>query len=107
MRFVVPGEAAAVEAAFRDEGRAVLGIFGRQRGFVRGHLGRSADDPSRWILSTEWEGVGAYRRALSAYDVKVDATDFLNRAVEETTAFEVLERMGVDEDPVRGHSDRG
>ncbi|MDQ1586171.1 MAG: hypothetical protein QOH80_1536 [Actinomycetota bacterium] len=107
MRFEVPGEDDAAGAAFLTQGRAVLEIFARQRGFVRGHLGRSADDPARWLLSTEWEGVGAYRRALSAYDVRVEATDFLNRAVEEPTAFEVLERIGPDSGAVRGYSDRG
>jgi hypothetical protein len=110
LRFELPGQdeaADAAGAAFLAEGRAVLEILGRQRGFVRGHLGRSADDPARWLLSTEWEGVGAYRRAFSAYDVKVEATDFLNCAVEEPTAFEVLERLGTDSGAVRGFSDRG
>jgi hypothetical protein len=44
---------------------------------VRGRIGRAADDPTAWVLTTEWEGVGAYRRSLSAYDVKVDAAPLL------------------------------
>jgi hypothetical protein len=53
-------------------------------------LGRAADDPHRWCLVTEWASVGAYRRALSAYDVKVYATPLLAEAEEEPSAYEVL-----------------
>ena len=42
------------------------------------------------MLSTEWDGVGAYRRSLSAYDVKVDAAPLLARGRDEPSAFEVL-----------------
>ena len=42
------------------------------------------------MLTTEWEGVGAYRRSLSAYDVKVDAAPLLARGRDEPSAFEVL-----------------
>ena len=38
---------------------------------MRGALGRAYDDPTHWSLSTEWESVGAYRRALGGFDVKV------------------------------------
>ena len=59
-------------------------------GFVRGHLGQAPDDPQLWVLATEWEGVGAYRRALSSYDVKVTAPAVMAFAVDEPSAFEVL-----------------
>jgi heme-degrading monooxygenase HmoA len=91
LRFSVPEEDGA---AFLVQGRSVLELLSRQRGFVRGHLGRATDDVGRWVLSTEWDGVGAYRRAFSAYDVKVEATPLFNRAVEEPSAFEVLHRAG-------------
>jgi hypothetical protein len=91
LRFVVPETEGP---SFLEQGRSVLDLLSRQRGFVRGHLARATDDVDRWVLSTEWEGVGAYRRALSAYDVKLDATPLLNRAVEEPTGFEVLHQAG-------------
>ena len=47
-------------------------------------------DPTAWVLTTEWEGVGAYRRSLSAYDVKVDAAPLLARGRDEPSAFELL-----------------
>ncbi len=40
-------------------------------------MGRNTDDPELWLLTTEWESVGAYRRALSAYDVKLTAVPVL------------------------------
>ena len=48
------------------------------------------DEPTEWVLVTEWDGVGAYRRALSAYQVRVDATPLLAQARDEPGAFEVL-----------------
>jgi hypothetical protein len=42
------------------------------------------------VLTTEWEGVGAYRRSLSSYDVKVDAAPLLSLGRDEASAFEVL-----------------
>jgi hypothetical protein len=39
---------------------------------------------------TEWTGVGAYRRSLSAYDVKVDAAPLLSLGRDEPSAFELL-----------------
>ena len=63
-------------------------------GFRSGRAGRAADDAAAWVLVTEWDGVGAYRRALSAYDVKVRATPLLARARDEPGAFEVLLTQG-------------
>jgi hypothetical protein len=48
------------------------------------------DEPHRWLLQTEWESVGAYRRALSSYDVKVRAVPVMYLAIDEPTAYEAL-----------------
>ncbi len=79
-------------AHLRAELTAALETLCVHRGFVRGHIGRAADDPELWILATEWQGAGAYRRALSSYDVKVNAVATLSRAIDEPAAFEVLEK---------------
>ena len=78
-------------AAFREHVCEALAAMGERPGYVRGHLGRATDDPGLWALVTEWEGVGAYRRALSSYDVKLAATGVLLQAIQEPGAFEVLE----------------
>jgi hypothetical protein len=73
-----------------ERGRTALAVLAVRAGFVRGSLGRAADDPSAWVLVTEWVGVGAWRRALSSYDVKVHASPLLALGRDEPSAFEVL-----------------
>lgn len=48
---------------------------------------RGVDDPDQWVLIAEWDGVGAYRRALSSYDVRVNAYPLLVQARDEASAF--------------------
>jgi len=50
---------------------ALLAALAARPGFRDGELGRSADDPSLYALLTRWDGVGSYRRALSAAEVKI------------------------------------
>lgn len=68
----------------------LLGLFASRPGYRRGHVGRAADDPDLWLLATEWDGAGAYRRALSAYEVKMAAPAVMTFAVHEPSAFELL-----------------
>jgi hypothetical protein len=75
---------------FLERAERALAAFAARPGFVRGRIGRAADDPAVWVLTTEWDGVGAYRRSLSAYDVKVDAAPLLSLGRDEPSAFEVL-----------------
>ena len=75
---------------FLAQARAALAAFAARDGYVRGRIGRSADDPTAWVVTTEWTGVGAYRRSLSSYDVKVQAAPLLAQGRDEPSAFEVL-----------------
>jgi antibiotic biosynthesis monooxygenase len=86
-RFAVPEDGTA---GFADRARVALEALAARPGFRRGRVGRGVDEPAEWVLVTEWEGVGAYRRALSAYEVKVAATPLLAQARDEPGAFEVL-----------------
>ncbi len=76
---------------FRVDVEAALAALGEQRGFERGTIGRNLDDPTLWTLVTRWEHVGAYRRALSSYDVKLRAVPLLSSALDEPSAYEVVE----------------
>jgi hypothetical protein len=49
-----------------------------------------AGRPAHWTLVTEWESVGAYRRALGGFDVKVHATPLLSESLDEPSGFETL-----------------
>ncbi|MFI5954825.1 antibiotic biosynthesis monooxygenase family protein [Cryptosporangium sp. NPDC051539] len=75
---------------FLERARAALGAFAVRPGFVRGRVGRSADAPTAWALTTEWDSVGSFRRALSDFDVKVHASTLLAESSDEPSAFEVL-----------------
>lgn len=88
-RFDVPE---AESGSFLPRAQTALAAFAARPGYVRGRIGRAADDPTAWVLTTEWVGVGAYRRSLSAYDVKVDAAPLLSLGRDEPSAFEVLHR---------------
>lgn len=86
-RFVVPEQDAA---EFREKARTALLTMRSRRGCRAVVLGRSADDPTAWTLSTRWSSVGDYRRALSTFEVKVDVVPLLQQAVDEPTTFEEL-----------------
>ncbi|HVE64848.1 MAG TPA: antibiotic biosynthesis monooxygenase [Mycobacteriales bacterium] len=82
---------AALElGGFRQEAEAALTALGERPGFLRGRVARAVDDESTWLLVSEWESVGAYRRALGGYDVKVHATPVVARSHDEPSAFEDL-----------------
>jgi len=77
--------------AFRGDLERAHEALARQAGYLRGRIGRNVDDAELWVLTTEWEGPGAYRRALSAYDVKLTAVPTLSRSLDEPSAYEAVE----------------
>lgn len=77
--------------AFRADAEDALAALAARPGYVGGTLGRNVDDPTLWALATRWEHVGAYRRALSSYDVKMRAVPVLYRAIDEPSAYEAVE----------------
>jgi len=80
-----------VDAATAQEelARCLQGL-GACPGFLAGAVGRALDDPGLWVLETRWESVGAYRRALSSYEIKLSVVPLLSRALDEPSAFEVI-----------------
>jgi heme-degrading monooxygenase HmoA len=92
--------------AFREQAESAIDALSVRPGYRGARLGRSADDASLWLLVTEWEGIGAWRRALSSYDVKMRATPLLALALDEPSAFEVLYTDIVHGERRRDESDR-
>ena len=82
---------AADADAFRRDLDVAHAALAARPGYERGTVGRNVDDPELWVLATQWEHVGAYRRALSAYDVKLHAVPLLSRALDEPSTYEVVE----------------
>jgi quinol monooxygenase YgiN len=87
-RFRVPE---AHGEAFRVDIERARAALAERPGYVSGTIGRNLDDPELWVLTTAWEHVGAYRRALSSYDVKLHAVPLLGRALDEPSAYEPVE----------------
>lgn len=87
-RFRVVDADAEVFRQRLDRARAALA---ERPGHLESRIGRNVDDPTLWVLTSTWENVGAYRRALSAYDVKLHAVPVLSQALDEPSAYEWAE----------------
>jgi len=70
--------------------RESVALLAAKEGFVNAHVARAIDEPDLIVLEIGWDTVGSYRRALSAYDVKVQVVPVISQALDEPTAFEVL-----------------
>ena len=90
---------------FARDAEAALAALASCDGYVRGALARAVDEDETWLLSTEWIGVGAYRRALSNFQVKM-STPLLSRALPEASGFEVLAECAPGGEPTRSDTDR-
>lgn len=92
---------------FAERARAALAALAARSGYLRGSLGRSTDDGGNWVLITEWENVGSYRRALGNYEVKVVASTLFADAVDLPSSFEPLLEMAPGGAMIERGSDRG
>ncbi|MDQ1671810.1 MAG: hypothetical protein QOC98_372 [Frankiaceae bacterium] len=89
-RFIVPETEAA---AFADRARRAVAVLSARPGFRSARVGQAPDEPARWVLVSEWDGVGAWRRALSNFDVRVEAVPLLALAQDEPGAFELVHAL--------------
>lgn len=87
-RFII-GSPERVETFIGLAGQALAALAARP-GYRGGSLARALDEPSHWVLATEWESVGSYRRALGDFAVKVALTPLQADALNEPSAYEVL-----------------
>lgn len=77
--------------AFRARVRHALELLGDARGCRGGELGRSVDEPDRWVLTVRFDSVRAYRRALAPFPVREHVVPLLAEASTDGPAtFEVL-----------------
>ncbi len=76
---------------FRAQIEHVRSLLAACPGCLDDTIGRNVDDPELWVLTTRWADVGSYRRALSSYDVKVGAVPTLSQAIDEPSAYELVE----------------
>jgi len=90
---------------FLGAAKHALAVLADQSGYRGGRIGRATDDPSLWLISTEWADIGSYRRALSAYQVRVEAVPLLATALDEPSAFEVFYADDRDTGPLPAESE--
>jgi heme-degrading monooxygenase HmoA len=84
-RFSIPlGEA----SEFRAELERIRNVLAEAPGYIDGVIGQNLDDPTLWHISTTWENVGSYRRALSSTRAKLEAIPVLARAIDEPGVYE-------------------
>jgi quinol monooxygenase YgiN len=79
------------ESALRADLERVHALLAAKPGYVDGAVGRNLDEPDLWVLTTRWDSVGAYRRALSSYELKMEGVPVLSRALDEPGAYELVE----------------
>ncbi len=91
-RFRVTDQA---RAAFLAAAAAAVDVLAAQTGCRTVALGQSTDDEDLMVIRSEWDGVGAYRRGMSSFDVKVSAVPLLSLAIDEPSAYELVrDRVG-------------
>ena len=83
-RLRVPEDGVGAFVAAVDQ---LIGALSARPGFRDAELGRAADEPGLWALVTRWDGVGSYRRALSAAEVKITGAPVWLHAVDEPGAY--------------------
>ena len=62
-------------------------------GFIEANVLHSADDTSRFLVKTDWEDVGSYRKALGSTEAKIGVWPFLADMHDDVSAFENLLRV--------------
>lgn len=81
--------------AWLAEAERVLELFKQQSGFQSAKACLALDNDGLGLVLLQFDSVGNYRRALSAYEIKIAATEFLSRALDEPSAYEVLLALSV------------
>lgn len=90
-RFQIPDADAPTFLA--DAERAAEVLRGKP-GLLSLDLARNIDEPSLWTLTTRWQDVGSYRRALGGLEAKMVVVPLLSRAVDEPSAYAEPEDVG-------------
>jgi hypothetical protein len=82
--------ASAQRSSFLEEARDALAALADQAGYLSGCIAQSTDDAGLFVIEMRFRDVGAYRRALSSFEVKMRSVPLLSTAVDEPSAFEVV-----------------
>lgn len=78
---------------FVEQAGQALQVLAQRPGYLAGELLRCTDDEGLVVMTTRWEGAGAYRRALSDAHVKQVVVPLMYRCEDEPGAFEAVVRV--------------
>jgi quinol monooxygenase YgiN len=65
-------------------------LLTQSQGFVSSELGQSTDSLEDLTLIQRWADVGAYRKFLSRYEVKLDVIPFLSTFTKDSVTVEII-----------------
>jgi quinol monooxygenase YgiN len=75
-------------SAWLSQARASLQPLAQRPGCLGLHVGLATDEPDLVAIVSVWESVGAYRKAMSSYEVKALSIPLLSTSQDESSAFE-------------------
>jgi hypothetical protein len=90
-RFEVPE---ADTETFVGQAEAAIAVLRRRDGLRSLDFARNLDEPDLWTITSRWDDVGSYRRALSGIESRSVVVPLLSRAVDEPTAYEDPDLVG-------------
>ena len=90
-RFRVPQ---ACQSEFVEQAEAAIAVLATRAGFRSIDFGRNLDEAELWTITTRWDDVGSYRRALSGLESKMVVVPLLSLAIDEPSAYDDAERVG-------------
>lgn len=87
MRFTVTTEE---RGEFLQRAREAASMLRTRQGCLGIDLLQSVDAADSLMITTRWDSMGSYRRAMSAYDIKEQVIPFLSQARDEDSTFETI-----------------
>lgn len=79
---------------FVTQAEAAIAVLRRRDGLRSLDFARNLDEPELWTITSRWDDVGSYRRALSGIESRSVVVPLLSRAVDEPTAYEDPDLVG-------------
>ena len=86
--------AEADSVAFVAQAETAIAVLRRRDGLRSLDFGRNLDEPTLWTITSRWDDVGSYRRALSGIESRSVVVPLLSRAIDEPTAYEDPDLVG-------------
>ncbi|MBM3669626.1 MAG: antibiotic biosynthesis monooxygenase [Actinobacteria bacterium] len=82
---------------FLAQARVCVDLLRSRVGCLGVEVLQSVDSVEQMLITTRWQDMGSYRKAMSAYEVKEKVIPFLSRARDDDSTFEVLVAAHADD----------